>query len=80
MRIASFNQISVNFFYEIFICFYRTPLHVAAENGRAEIVKLLLTHKDIDVNMKRISFHFFHIILYYFFLMSFQYKVFNEIS
>lgn len=62
----------MNIFYEIFICFYRTPLHVAAENGRAEIVKLLLTHKDIDVNMKRISFLFFSHNFILIYLMSFQ--------
>ena len=30
--------------------FYKTPLYLAIENGNLDIVKLLLTINDIDVN------------------------------
>lgn len=33
---------------------YRTPLHIAVEKGKSEIVKLLLTRKELDVNIKSI--------------------------
>ena len=33
----------------------RTPLHIAIEKGKSEIVKLLLTRKELDVNIKSIS-------------------------
>ena len=29
---------------------YKTPLHRACESGYIEIVKLLLTHPNIDIN------------------------------
>lgn len=30
---------------------YRTPLHVACARGHTDVVRLLLTHGDIDVNL-----------------------------
>jgi len=33
----------------------RTPLHIASRKGYVEVVKLLLAHHAIDVNMKNIQ-------------------------
>ena len=35
---------------QIFNICERTPLHLSVENGDVEIVKLLLSRKDIDIN------------------------------
>lgn len=35
-----------------------TPLHIAVENGNPEIVQLLLTSKNIKINVKSINFQF----------------------
>ena len=34
----------------IIYVFNRTPLYIAAEKGRADIVRLLLEHTEIEVN------------------------------
>jgi len=36
---------------------HQTALHIASILGHAEVVKLLLAHPDIDVNLKNISGH-----------------------
>lgn len=36
-----------------------TPLILASEKGHDEIVKALLSHKDIDVNIKNVFSFFF---------------------
>lgn len=42
-------------FNKIFIfCFNKTALHVAVENNHLEIVRILLSHPKIDVNIKYI--------------------------
>lgn len=43
--------------------FYRAPLHIAVDNQDIEIIKLLLSHKNIDVNIMTIKFQCFHEIL-----------------
>ena len=35
---------------ELLLKFSRTSLHIAVENGNAEIVKMLLSKKEIDIN------------------------------
>ena len=42
-------------FYEVFFfSIYRTALHVAVEKENLEIVKLLLSNKNIDINQRSI--------------------------
>ena len=49
----------------------KTALHLATENGYVEIIKLLLSHKDVDVDIKdEICFNF-SIIFNFLFLMIF---------
>lgn len=38
---------------------YFTPLHIASRNGHTDIVKLLIDHHDINLNLKTISQHNF---------------------
>lgn len=38
------------FLWNFYQFFYKAILHVAAENGNAEIVKLLLSKENLDVN------------------------------
>lgn len=38
----------------LFKCFNKAPLNVAAEKGNVEIFQLLLSQKEIDVNIKEI--------------------------
>ena len=40
------------FFHRIIIQFYKTVLHLATQIGNAEIVKLLLGMKGIDINIE----------------------------
>ena len=40
-------------------CFYQTALHIAVEKEYPEIVKLLLSREDIDVNAQSIKKKFF---------------------
>ena len=65
------NEI-LNFF------FYITPLHLAIDAGNIEIVKSLLTHKDIDLNATLVFYSFFSlcncIIIN---LMIFLFKIFQ---
>lgn len=35
-------------------CFYSTPLHIASKKNNVEIVQLLLSHPEINVNVKSI--------------------------
>lgn len=45
----------INYDWMKFWCiFYKTALHVAAEEGHAEIIKLLLSNPKIDVNLLNI--------------------------
>lgn len=45
----------INLLYKILTFFFnRTPLIVAAQKGNAEIVQLLLSCKNIDVNIPRV--------------------------
>jgi hypothetical protein len=43
-------QINVNFTGHFTDYFCKSPLHLAVQTGNLEIVNLLLSHKDIDVN------------------------------
>lgn len=54
MKLKILNLMKLNVF-----CFYKTALYIAVENRNEKIVKLLLSHKDIDVNIKSIFQHFF---------------------
>ena len=49
----SFIKLAI-FFYEIHIQIYNkiTPLHCAVEKEFIDIIKLLLTNKNIDINIK----------------------------
>lgn len=38
------------------ICFNRTALHMAVERKNVEIIKLLLSRINIDINVKNIFF------------------------
>lgn len=40
---------------KLFVFIYKTALCLAIDLGDIEIIKLLLTRKDIDVNQKKIS-------------------------
>ena len=46
---------------------YKTPLYIATEEGDSEIVKLLLSHSDIQVNNESILKH-----IIYFYIISKQ--------
>lgn len=35
----------------LLISFHRTPLHAATDKGNIEVVRLLLTKEDINVNI-----------------------------
>lgn len=56
------------FFY---ILFHKTPLYKAIENENIEMVKILLTNKNIDVNRLNIQFRF---------LIEFKISNFNYIQ
>ena len=64
-------QFQTNFFFNgIIFNFYWTALHFAVESESAEIVEILLSNKEIDVNAQTTSQkHFFliqfHIIFLY---------------
>ena len=63
------------FFLMIFwtkIRIYYTPLHLAVDKNRIDIVQLLLNHEKIDVNAKTISIDFFW--------MMFSFNFFNTIQ
>lgn len=52
--------------------FYVTPLYVAVKKGNIEIVKLLISRKELDVNMKsEIDYIFSNKILIIIFAMEF---------
>lgn len=66
----------------LFILFHKTALHIAAENGHEEIVKLLLTNPKINVDSKAIlnKIFFIHIVSIFFdFQIKFQINLFHEI-
>lgn len=48
---------------EIICFFHKTALHMAVENGNIEIVQLLLTNKNIDVNLLGILVYITYTIL-----------------
>lgn len=45
-----------------FLCIFKSALHLAVSDNKIEIVKLLLSHPKIDINLKSIL-PFFHDIL-----------------
>lgn len=51
----NFIKLSINIFDEIDINnVYKTPLYVAVEKGNVEIVRLLLSRNDININERSI--------------------------
>lgn len=46
---------------ELLLKFFKTSLHIAVEKGNAEILKMLLSKKEIDVNALLILI--FHILI-----------------
>lgn len=72
-----FMKFNVKFFHKILIYFYITPLYLAVDKENVDIVKQLIKHKKIDVNIKSvlmiyciyiisyfISFNFIHISMF----------------
>lgn len=67
--------------------FYETPLYIAIENDNTEIVRLLLSHENINVNLTAILFILLnkvftikiYIIPRHFFLITFFAKCFYSI-
>ena len=57
IKYFAFNSISIAFFNE------KTPLAIAIENENIEIVKLLLSNQNIDVNAISIFYLFLNEIL-----------------
>ena len=47
-------EFKITFMTRILIQFYRTPVFAAVKKCNAEIVKLLLTNNNLDVNIKSI--------------------------
>lgn len=59
----------------LFIFFYATPLHLAIEKGNIEIVRLLLSKPNLNINSKYIQkVILFHTILKHYFFISFLLK------
>lgn len=46
------NEVFKHFFYEVSIIFHRFAIHIAVLTENIEIIKLLLDHKGIDVNVE----------------------------
>lgn len=44
----------IELLYDIYSQFYKTPLYTAIEKGNPEIIQLLLTRQELDVNLKSI--------------------------
>lgn len=51
------------------IIIYKSSIHFAIEKGNKDIIKLLLSRSDIDVNRKLILNHFFVINLVYIYIL-----------
>lgn len=69
------NEISlIKFEWNSSILFiYKTALHVAIERGNPEIVKLILSQPEIDVNTKCIyKFNLFYVIFIWLFQLYFE--------
>lgn len=49
-----YNYIIIQILNQVGYYFYKTPLIIAVENGNTEIVNLLLSHKNIDLNIPSI--------------------------
>lgn len=55
LMIILYMKLKINFFNEIiFICFDKTALFIAVEKGNIEIVDILLSRKNTDINAKNI--------------------------
>lgn len=70
----------INFNYIFKAIFHKTALHVACLEGNDEIVRLLLTKEDIDVNIKYILSFIFKYNFMKISLIIFNNKYFSEIS
>lgn len=56
----------------------KAPFNLAVETGNIEIIKLLLAHKKIDVNVHNISFLYFYFIFNH--MISLYFKSKNSIE
>ena len=52
-------QFKIRFLNEILILIYKTAIFEAIRNENIEIIKLLLTNTNLDVNILYIFFNFF---------------------
>lgn len=65
------NEILINYYNE------KTALHMAIEKNNLEIIHLLLSHPDIDINIRSVLncfsflYHFKSILFYYVFAFHF---------
>ena len=60
--------------------FYNTAFLAAVESGNLEIAQLLLTNEKLDINIICILMLIFLIKFQAFFLITFKFKYFNQIS
>ena len=62
--------------YRITSAIFQAALHIACEKNHIEIVKLLLEHEDIDVNLfLEVSFYSYYILYYLYYISSFIIQV-----
>ena len=64
-----------------FVIFHKTSIHIAVEKENIEILQILLSHPEIDVNAKTISISkSFHIISTFQFSLHFNFEFESHFS